>query len=331
MGETNREKKVVISDYYYENLDLERQVLSEIQDTELFDYHCKTEDEVIEAAGDADVLIVQFSPVTRYVIEGLKRCRLIVRYAIGVDNIDVEAASVHGIYVANVPDYSLDEVSNHAIALLMACAKKLPALAASVKEGKWGYSLIKPLYRMEGQVLGLAGLGRIPALVARKMSGFGMRIIAYDPYIPEETAAKLGVDLVDFETLLSESDYLSVHCPLGPETRHLFDYDKFKKMKKTSFIINTARGGVICEKDMIRALREGEIAGAGLDVCEKEPIEPDNPLLQMENVIITPHVAWYSEEAVKSLQKKVAEEAARVLRGEKPLHPVNQPKFREGA
>ena len=323
MGEENRGKKIVISDYYYENLNLERREIARLKDAELFDYHCKTEEEVIEAARDADVLIVQFAPITKRVIESLEHCKLIVRYAIGVDNIDVSAASEKGIYVANVPDYSLDEVSNHAIALLMACARKLPSLASLVKEGKWDYSLVKPLYRMEGKVLGLVGLGRIPALVAKKMAGFGMRMIAYDPYMPAETAKELGVELVDFETLLAESDYISVHCPLNGETRHLFDYDKFKKMKRTAFIINTARGGVICEEDLIKALKEGEIAGAGIDVCEKEPIDPDSPLLKMEQAIVTPHVAWYSEEAVKSLQKKVAEEAVRVLSGEKPLHPVN--------
>lgn len=317
-------RKVVISDYYYEDLEMERGVLAQIPEVELLDYHCKTEEEVIEKAGDADILIVQFAPITRKVIAHLKKCRLIVRYAIGVDNIDVAAATEQGIYVANVPDYSLDEVSNHAVALLMASIKKLPALARHVKEGKWDYSLVKPLYRMDGKTLGLVGFGRIPALVAEKLSGFHLRIVAYDPYVDSEVARRVGVELVDLDTLLTESDYISVHCPLTESTRGMFDKTAFQKMKKTAFFINTARGGVVCEEDLIKALEAGELAGAALDVCEQEPIAPGNPLLHMDNVIVTPHVAWYSEEAVKSLQKKVAEEAARVLRGEKPLHPVNQ-------
>lgn len=316
--------KVVISDYYYEDLEMERRELAQIPEVELFDYHCKTEEEVIERAGDADILIVQFAPITRKVIEHLEKCRLIVRYAIGVDNIDVEAATERGIYVANVPDYSLDEVSNHAVALLMASVKKLPALAQHVKEGRWDYSLVKPLYRMEGKTLGLVGFGRIPALVAEKMSGFHLHIVAYDPYVDSRTAQRAGVELVDLDTLLKESDYISVHCPLTENTRGMFDRTAFGKMKQTAFFINTARGGVVCEAALVEALEQGELAGAALDVCEREPITPENPLLHMENVIVTPHVAWYSEEAVKSLQKKVAEEAVRVLRGEKPLHPVNQ-------
>lgn len=204
--------KVVITDYYYESIHQEAAVMAEIG-AELRDYHCQTEDEVIAAAAGCDALICQFAPITRKVIESLDKCKVIVRYAIGVDNIDVAAAEERGIYVCNVPDYGIDEVSNHAIALLLDCAKKLTYLAGQVRQGNCSYTTVKPLYRMEGKTLGLMGFGRIPRLVAKKMAGFGVHIIAYDPMMNEEQARELGVTPVSFDQLLRESDYLSVHCP----------------------------------------------------------------------------------------------------------------------
>ncbi len=319
--------KVVITDYYYESIHQEAAVMAEMG-AELLDYHCQTEDEVIAVASDCDALICQFAPITRRVIESLTRCRIIVRYAIGVDNIDVAAAEEHGIYVCNVPDYGIDEVSNHAIALLLDCAKKLTYLAGQVKQGNCSYTIVKPLFRMEGKTLGLMGFGRIPRLVAKKMAGFGVHIIAYDPMMNEEQARELGVTPVSFDQLLRESDYLSVHCPLTADTHHLFNESAFRAMKPTAIFINTARGGVVKEEDLIRALEQGEIAMAGIDVTETEPIPVGHPLLKLDNAVVTPHAAWYSEEAVQSLQLKAAQEAARVLMGQPPLNPVNHPAAR---
>lgn len=319
--------KVVITDYYYESIHQEAAVMAEMG-AELLDYHCQTEDEVIAVASDCDALICQFAPITRRVIESLTRCRVIVRYAIGVDNIDVAAAEEHGIYVCNVPDYGIDEVSNHAIALLLDCAKKLTYLAGQVKQGNCSYTIVKPLFRMEGKTLGLMGFGRIPRLVAKKMAGFGVHIIAYDPMMNEEQARELGVTPVSFDQLLRESDYLSVHCPLTANTHHLFNEAAFRAMKPTAIFINTARGGVVKEEDLIRALEQGEIAMAGIDVTETEPIPVGHPLLKLDNAVVTPHAAWYSEEAVQSLQLKAAQEAARVLMGQPPLNPVNHPAAR---
>ena len=316
--------KVVISDYYYESLAQEREILTGI-DAEILDYHCTTEDEVIQVAQDCDALICQFAPITRRVIQSLTRCKVIVRYAIGVDNIDVKAAEEQGIVVCNVPDYSIDEVSNHAIALLLDCAKKLTFMAGQVKQGHTSYVDIKPLFRMEGRVLGLMGFGRIPRMVARKMAGFGLKIISFDPMMNEAAAQELGVTPVSFQQLLSESDYLSVHCPLTPETRHLFNRETFEQMKSSAIFINTARGAIVKEEDLIWALQNGQIAMAGIDVTETEPIPKDHPLLQLENAVVTPHVAWYSEEAVLSLQRKAAEEVAGILTGQPPRHPVNHP------
>ena len=316
--------KVVISDCYYEDVEQEQREMRQIG-ARLERCNCKTEDEVIAAAKDCDALICQFAPITRRVIERMPRCKVIVRYAIGVDNIDVKAAEELGVYVCNVPDYSIDEVSNHAIALLLDCAKKLTYLAGQVKRGNCSYTVLKPLYRMQGRTLGLVGFGRIPRMVARKMAGFGVNIVAYDPYIDARAAEELGVKPVGWEELLRCSDYISVHCPLTPETRHLFNRAAFEKMKDTCIFVNTARGAVVCEEDLVWALRNGQIGMAGLDVTETEPIPADHPLLTLDNALVTPHAAWYSEEAVKSLQLKVAQEAARVLQGQQPQNPVNHP------
>lgn len=317
--------KVVITDYYYESLEQERRVLWECG-AKLEAYQCKTEDEIIEVAADCDALICQFAPVTAKVIQSLEKCKVIVRYAIGVDNIDLKAAEEKGIYVCNVPDYSLDEVSNHAIALLLDCAKKLTYLAGQVRQGKNSYTVVKPLFRMEGKTLGLVGFGRIPQLVAKKMAGFGVNIISYDPMMNMEKAEELGVTRVEFEELLTKSDYVSVHCPLNEATYHMFYRDVFQKMKSEAIFVNTARGAIVKDEDLVWALQNGEIAMAGIDVTEAEPIPQEHPLLQLDNAVVTPHDAWYSEEAVKSLQLKVAQEAARVLSGEKPKNPVNHPK-----
>ncbi len=316
--------KVVVTDSYYESLHQERQIIHGMGG-ELASFQCRTEDEVIAAAADCDGMLCQFAPITARVIQSLRRCKVIVRYAIGVDNIDLEAAQRRGIYVCNVPDYSLDEVSNHAIALLLDCARKLTYLAGQTKRGYCGYTVVKPLYRMEGKTLGLVGFGRIPRLVAKKMAGFGLNLVAYDPMMDESAARQMGVASVDLSQLIRESDYISVHCPLNQSTYHLFDRAAFAAMKPTAIFINTARGGVVKEEDLVWALEHGEIAMAGIDVTETEPIPTDHPLLKLDNAVVTPHAAWYSEEAVKSLQEKAAQEVARVLSGQPPQNPVNHP------
>ncbi len=316
--------KVVISECYYENVDQEQEILADI-DAELIRCSCKTEEDVIEAARDCDALICQFAPITRKVIYALEKCKVIVRYAIGVDIIDLKAAEERGIYVCNVPDYCIDEVSNHAIALLMDCARKLTLIAENAKKGITGYQSVQPLLRMEGKTLGLAGFGRIPRCVAHKMQNFGLNIITYDPYLPDGVAEEAGVRKVSFDELLTASDYISVHCPLTEETHHLFNKEAFEKMKKQAVFVNTSRGAVVDEAALIEALRSGEIGMAGLDVTEQEPVTPDHPLLALENAVVTTHIAWYTEESVLALQRMVAEETARVLTGNPPKHPVNHP------
>lgn len=316
--------KIVISDYYYENLNQEYSIL-QAANAEVFDYHCKTEDEVVAVAHDCDALICQFAPISRNVIESMPKCKIIVRYAIGVDNIDLKAAEDNGIFVCNVPDYSIDEVSNHAIALLLDCARKLTYMTNQVKQGHNNYTAVKPLYRIAGKTLGLLGFGRIPRAVAKKMNGFGLKIIASDPYVAKQTAADLNVGLVSFNELVTQSDYLSIHVPLTDNTRHIFNKEVFKQMKPTAILINTARGAIVNENDLLWALENRIIGMAGIDVLESESFDPEHPIFKLDNAVVTPHVAWYSEDAVLSLQAKVAEEVSRRLMGQKPLHPVNKP------
>ncbi|SHE80756.1 C-terminal binding protein [Alkalibacter saccharofermentans] len=315
-------KKVVITDYQYENVDNERKIVEEAGFA-LEVYNSKEKSDVISAVREADAVIVQYADIDEEVISHMEKCKVIIKYGIGFNNIDTKAASQKGIYVCNVPDYGIDEVANHAIAMIMALAKKLITIDGALKKGDWSYDSIIPLYRMAGSTLGLVGLGRIPMSVAKKMKGFDMEILAYDPFVDKKLAEENGVKLVDFDTLCTKSDFISVHCPLNDDTLHLFNKDVFDKMKETAYIINTARGPVINEADLIEALKAKKIAGAGLDVFEVEPITKDNELLNLDNVIATPHIAWYSEQAINSVQSKAAIEAVNVISGNKPLNPVN--------
>jgi D-3-phosphoglycerate dehydrogenase len=311
--------KVVVTDYDYPSLDLERKVLEEI-DPEFVGAHCTTEEEVITATKNAHGILNQYAPITKRVIRLLDRCKVISRYGVGVDNIDVEAATHVGIIVANVPDYCVDEVSTHAMALILACARKVPYLSTTVKEGKWDFAVGKPLFRSQGRVLGLFGLGKIGRGVVQKAKGFDFQIIAYDPYISE---AKEKVELVSFSELLSNSDFISIHAPFTQETKHSFGKAEFKAMKKDAYLINTARGAIVDEFVLYRALKEGWIAGAALDVMEKEPPDLNNPLLKLNNLIITPHVSYYSEESYAELKIKAAQAVLDVLKGGLPEAMVN--------
>ncbi|NPV91144.1 MAG: C-terminal binding protein [Firmicutes bacterium] len=318
-----REKfRVVVTDFEYESLKSEEQALAGIGAT-LIPCHCKDESELISSTADADALLVQYASITRRVIEHMSKCQIIVRYGIGVDSLDVPAATDHGIIVANVPDYGLEEVANHTISLLLASARKLTILNESVKSGVWNYKVSKPLFRLSGKVLGLLAFGNIARLVAKKALAFGLQVQVCDPFIDAETAGRYHAKLVDFDTLIATSDFLSIHAPGNSSTYHLFNQSVFSRMKSTSYLINTARGAIIDEQALIDALTRGAIAGAALDVSEQEPISPTSKLLQLPNVIITPHAAWYTEEAQESVQGKAAAEVARVLSGQPPQNLVN--------
>lgn len=316
--------KVVLTDNIFPDLDLEKKMLSEAG-AELVEV--KDPAHLAESVKDADAVINTYAKLDAPLIESMQASKLIIRNGIGVDTIDVEAASKKGIMVANIPFYCLDEVATHAAALLLNCNRKITFLNNMVKKGQWNVKLAIPVYSLEDKVLGLMGFGRIAQLLAKKMQAFGMKVIACDPYIPESLAEEKEARLVDFETLLKEADYISVHCPLLSQTKGLFNYEAFKKMKKTAYIINTARGAVINEKELAKALEEGEIAGAGLDVLETDGVEADNPLLAMDNVIITPHAGWYSEESIIRRRIQTVESVIKVLQGGQPDSLINKDAF----
>ena len=311
--------KVVITESYHPTQDVELDELQGIN-ADLILEQCKTEDEVIAATRNADAVMVQHAKITRRVIEHMEKCRIIARYGVGYDNVDTAAATECGIMVSNVPDYCIDEVSSHAIALLMQCSRKIVQLSNSIRAGQWTYTIAEPVYKLADQTLGIVGLGRIGSAAAKKGLGLGLRVQAYDPYVSE---TDLDVEFVDFDKLLGTSDFISLHTLLTDETRHMFGKDEFGKMKKSAFLINTARGPVVDEPALYEALKTGEIAGAAIDVTEPEPPSHDNPLLKLDNFIITPHIAWYSEESQELLQRETTRAVVAVLKGGKPRSLVN--------
>ncbi len=323
-SQTRQFKVVVTNAAPGEPLLPERQELARVN-AQVVPARCGTEEETIAATRDADGILNRSAPITRRVIEALERCRVIVRYGIGVDTVDVQAATEHGIVVANVPDFCLEEVANHAIMLLLACAKKLIRLHDAVRDGDWERrrEILRPMGRVAGQTLGLVAFGKIPRAMVPKARALQMRVLAYDPYVSPTTVHQYGALPVEFDALLAQSDYVSVHTPLNDETHGLFGEREFRAMKPTAFFINTSRGPVVEESALIRALEAGWIAGAGLDVFEQEPVRPDNPLLKMANVVLTPHTASFSDEAFAELPRRVGEEAARVLNGQWPTALVN--------
>jgi D-3-phosphoglycerate dehydrogenase len=312
---------VVVSDSVFPNLDPARAVLSTIG-AELQMAQEPTPEAIVRAAAAADALLVTYAKITAEMIRQMTRCRIISRFGIGVDNVDIPAASERGIVVTKVPDYCIDEVSDHALALLLALVRKIPFSSAQVHAGKWAMSAVVPIHRLRGSVLGLVGFGRIPQLVAPKAKAFGVRVVGFDPFVPPEVFTRADVERVDFSQLLKISDYVSIHSPLLPETRNLFNDEAFRQMKPTAYLINTARGAIVDEAALARALDAGELAGAALDVMPQEP-PVDSPLLGRDSVIITPHTSFYSEESLVDLQVKAAEEVVRVLGGQAPRNPVN--------
>jgi D-3-phosphoglycerate dehydrogenase len=270
---------------------------------------------------EADGILNQYARMDRRMIEQLSRCKVITRYGIGVDTIDLTAATESGIIVANVPDYCLNEVADHTLAMLLACARKTLVFDRIVRRGSWDFRKGGAIHRLQGKVLGLVGCGKIGLAVARRMTAFGVRVIAFDPYLKR---AGEGVELTDLSTVLGTSDFISIHCPLTESTRHLIGEMEFKKMVKKPVIVNTSRGPVVDENALLRALETGQVSGAGLDVVETEPPDPGNPLLKMENVVLSPHTAFYSEESVSQLKRDAAESVVAVLQGRWPKSVVNR-------
>ena len=313
--------RVVVIDGGYESYETEEKILSpygarvEVQP-------CDRDAQRVRAAVvGADAVLVRESPVDAAAMDLMPRCRAIVRYGIGVDNIDLRAARERRIYVANVPDYGSEEVSDHALALLLAVVRRIAARDRAVRAGAWNLARTEKMYRVAGRTLGLVGYGRIARSFARKMRGIGIeRVLACDPSAEPDA----GTEMVPLEKLCREADFISIHAPLMPQTRHLIDADRIALMKPTAVIVNTARGALIDEQALAAALRAGRIFGAGIDVYENEPPARDNPLFELDNVVLSDHTGWYSEESVAELQHKAAQELARVLRGEAPRNWLNR-------
>ena len=313
---------VAVTDYVFPSLEPERAVLASL-DVELRPQQCRSEEEIIALAQDADAVLNCYAKITARVIEALKRCRIIARYGIGVDNVDLAAATRAGILVTNVPDYCIDEVSDHALALLLALARHIAAADAAVKTGAWDVVAHAGIRRLRGQALGLVGFGKIAKALALKVQPLGMKVLVYDPYVDSAAISRHEAEAASFDKLLAEADAISIHVPLTPETRDLIGERELARMKPSAFLINTSRGGIVDEQALAAALRETRLGGAALDVLTGEPPPANHPLRQAPNIILTPHLAFYSKESVIELQTKAAEEVARALKGEPPRSPVN--------
>ena len=318
----NTKFKVLITDPYHKNFHIEKEILAEINAVVKIG-HCKTEEDVIKICSDMDGLLVSYVPIGKKVIENLHKCKVIVKYAVGVDNIDLEAATLKKIFVVNVPRYCVEEVSTHTLALLLNLARKISKYDQSVKKGSWDPLVGDPIFRMENKVFGIIGFGNIGKRVAEKIRPFKLSVMVYDPFVNSEVIAKYSAKKVKLETLLRRSDYITLHCPLNKSTKHLIDFKEIEMMKKGVFIINTSRGEIINQKALYKALKDGKIAGAALDVLEKDPPSLTD-IMNTDKIIYTPHVAWNSVEAERELRKSAAQEVKRVLEGGKPLNLVNK-------
>ncbi len=315
--------RVMVTDYAWEDLDAERQILGEAG-AELIEAKSEDEEELLSLVSDVEGILTCWAPVTGEMIERAERCCLIGRYGIGIDNIDIVSATDAGILVTNVPTYCIEEVSDHAMALLLACARQVCSYDRNIKQGRYDLSLGVPIFRLRGKTMGIVGLGKIGRALSRKAQGFGLQVIAFDPYISSQGSGEKAVKWVPFDHLLELSDFISIHSPLTVETRNMFDGPAFERMKRTAFLINTSRGALVDIAALGKALEEREIAGAALDVLPKEPPSAqDYPLLQQPGLIVTPHVAFYSEESLEELRTTTARQMADVLSGKTPQFIVN--------
>lgn len=314
--------KVALLQHEYASVEIERAIVQRAGG-QLVDTDRLPEAERMAAAEEADAIIVRWLTVTPEIIRRLGRCRIIVRYGVGYDNVHYEAATAAGIMIGHCPHYCLDEVATHALALLLGCVRGIAGTSALLSTGWWGQNPSFRTHRMAGRTLGIVGLGNIGGTLARKLGGWGMRLLAHDPFVEPEQAAALGVTLVDRDTLLRESDYISLHVPLLPETHHWVGERALALMKPGVIVVNTARGPVVDEAALLAALESGKVASAALDVFEREPLAADSPLRRHPRLLISNHAAWYSEDAETELHRSVAEDAVRVCTGGLPVALAN--------
>lgn len=314
--------KVLITDYVWPSTDPEREVL-EAAGIELVIAPDGSESTLAALATDVDAIMFCFAQVTGMVLETATNCKIAARYGIGVDNVDIARATDLGIVVTNVPDYCMDEVTDHALGMILALNRRLVPHARAVAGGGWSDVVLnRPMHRTRGATLGIVGYGRIGRSLAAKAVGFGMNILAYDPLIEPGSEVE-GASAVTLDEVLSQSDFVSLHVPLIPATQNMISAPELTKMKPGSIIVNCARGGLIDEDALAESLASGHTAGAGLDVVEPAPPDPASPLLKQENVIITPHTAFFSQASTLELERRTAQEVIRVLNGETPENLIN--------
>lgn len=317
-------KKIVVIEPGYLNYSAEENILQDWDPQFVVVPANASLEEKLRQVSNADAIMVREVTVSRPMIEAMQQCRVIVRYGVGVDNIDSQAAKEKGIYVANVPDYGSEDVAEHALALLLAATRRIATRNRDVRDGQWGIGQREPMFRLAGKILGVVGFGRISRCFVQKASGFGFkRILVVDPLLTDEQASQAGVTRVNLDTLCREADFISLHAPLTPDTHHLIGEAELAKMKPSAVLVNTSRGGLIDEQALINALLQKRIFAAGLDVFESEPLSAKSPLLQMDNTLCTDHTAWFTEESVVELQSKAAHEVRRAFEGEHPLNWVN--------
>jgi D-3-phosphoglycerate dehydrogenase len=306
-------KHIVVADCSWNSIEVEKKYLP--QEATVEGFQCATEDEVIHACENADAILSEYAPITERVVKSLKKCKIISNTAIGVDNIDVKATTEKGIAVANVPGYCVNEVADHTMALILASNRNIVKYERKVRNQKWELDPSFKMKRLEGLTIGLIGFGRIPQYVAVRAQSFGLKVIAYDPFLTQEFASKFEVNLVEIDKLLMESDIISCHLPLTKDTIGFINKDKFAKMKKKPLFVNTSRGKVINEQDLIEAIEQGQISGAALDVLADEPPSFKSKIFKFDNVIITPHVGFYSETALEEVRRRSAQNVKNYFEG----------------
>lgn len=320
--------KVVITDYDYGNIDIERAILEKVG-AEVIGLQAKTEEDLVDAAKDCAAMMNQYARVGAKTIQRMEKCEVIARYGVGVDIVDVQAATDRNILVTNVLDYCTEEVADHAIALWMTLARKIPDYDRATHKGIWKWQSGKPIYRLRGRTMGVVSFGKIGQTIARRAQAFGTNVIAFDPFLPEAVAKEHGVELVSKAELLARSDYILMQAPMTPETRHFLSDAEFEAMKPGAILVNTGRGPTVDNQALYRALTDGHLGAAGLDDPEEEPAKraewdpADNPIFTLPNVVVTPHSAYYSEESIREARVRAATQVAKVLTGQKPDFPVN--------
>ncbi len=317
-------KKIIVTDDRHGSYETEKNVLREIG-AEITVYKTLDKENAAEVLRDADGVLCNLFPLDAACIGAMEKCRIISRYGVGYDNVDVKAATRAGIWVSNVPDYAGETVSEHALALLLGCVRRITLRDRGVRQGDWNIRDGKPVNTVNGSVLGIIGFGRSGSAFVRKVSALApSTILIHDPFVDPETIRAAGGTPASFDEITVSADYISIHAPLTEETKGMFNRDVFKRMKKTAMIINTARGPLVNEADLAEALGSGKIAYAGLDVYDREPLPPDNPLRQLDNVIFSDHAGWYSEESMEDLKRKAALNILETFKTGRPVYPVNE-------